>query len=50
MKEESLSDRDFDCFDRVLSVNDIFGLKNQILEEFRVQGDVFNLVELGLVL
>lgn len=48
-KEESLSDMDFDVFDLVLNANDIVGLKNQILEEFRVKGDAFNLVESSLV-
>lgn len=35
-KEECLSDKDFDVFDPVLNVNDIIGLKNQVLEESRV--------------
>lgn len=36
-KEESLSDRDFDIFDSILSVNDMYGLKGQIMEESKVK-------------
>lgn len=40
---------DFDVFDPILSINDIVGHKNQVVEESRDHGDAFNLVEPGLI-
>lgn len=40
---------DFDIFDLLLSVSDLFGLQDQIAEEFRVQQESFNLIESSMV-
>ena len=44
-KEECLFDREYDILELVLSVSDMIIFKNQIIEESRVWGDDFNLVE-----
>lgn len=47
--KRSMSDRDFDVFDPVLTINDLSQLKDQIIEESRASQDNFNLFESGLV-
>lgn len=48
-KEESLSDRDFDVFYAVFTINDLSQLKDQIMKDFVVHRDNFNLFKSGLV-
>ena len=48
-KEDSLSNRDFDVFDLVLTINGLFKLKDKIIEDPRVSQDSFYLLDSVLV-
>lgn len=49
LKEDNLFDRYFDIFDPIIAINDIFQLKDEIVEESIVGDDEFNLCESSLV-